>query len=140
MTTDEVKELQELREAHKNLKNDYEKMKNERRNENITNDNAGSSGIAIPPHDYVFDERWAEIDNRIELAIIRRTNENKQYAMRKNVLFHKVNNIPRDKHGYDFNKWCVELINTTFVNGNGQSVLRRPLVPEDIDRAHILRT
>ena len=107
MTEDELKEFQELREAHKKLKDDHEKMKNERRNENTTNDTGGSSGIAIPSHDYAFDERWAEIDKRIELAIIRRTNENKQYAMRKNILLHKVKGIPRDRHGYDFNKWCT---------------------------------
>ena len=134
-----MNELQSLREAHKKLKEDHQKFVEEKRNENIIN--GGSDQItSIPPHDYAFDERWSEIDKRIELAIIRRTNENKQYAMRKNVLFHKVKDIPKNKHGYEFNIWCTDLINRTFVDGNGVSVLRRPLVPEDIDRAHILRT
>ena len=128
-------ELKLLREQHKKLKEDYERMMNEK-----NNNSEPSSRITLFPHDYQFDERWADIDRRIEMAIIRRTNENKQYAMRKNVLFHKVKDIPRDKHGYAFNKWCIDLINSTFVNSDNVSVLRRPLVPEDIDRAHVLRT
>ena len=60
--------------------------------------------------------------------------------MRKNLLLHKAKNVPKDKHGYEFNKWCVELINEAYVKDDGTHALRRKLVPEDIDRAHILRT
>ena len=87
-----------------------------------------------------FDRKWADIDKRINLAIRQKYNELKQYSMRKNLLAHKVENIPTDIHGYEFNKWCVNLINDNFVDTEGHSVLRRPLVPDDIDRAHILKT
>ena len=60
--------------------------------------------------------------------------------MRKNLLLHKLKKLPAGVHGYAFNEWCVNLINRTFVNEDGSSALRRPLTPEDIDRAHILHT
>ena len=138
-TESEIDELQRLRKDHNDLKVEHEKLKKEKSSSGM-NSASGNNNMDSNPQQSDFNTRWTDIDNRIEQAIIRRLNDVKQYSMRKNLLLHKAKNIPKDKHGYEFNEWCVDLINSTFLNEDGSLALRRLLVAEDIDRAHILRT
>ena len=137
---EELSELQLLKKQHNDLKAENERLRSEI---STSSTGSGSNPAEIPARTMEFnnfDTKWYDIDKRIDNAIKYKFNEVKQYSMRKNLLAHKVENIPTDIHGYKFNEWCVELINDNFIDDNNQLVLRRPLFPEDIDRAHILKT
>ena len=87
--------------------------------------------------------KWDNINQRIIELLRRRSNNNEQYHKRKTLLLHRLTDVPKRpegrndniKYAYDFIDYCIGKLNEHF-----GEILKRPLVPEDIDRAHILRT